>query len=227
MTRIISIAVSPETYLRNPLQTELGRNIIKHGIDLLSEKGFQCFNFKHLACEMKSTEASVYRYFENKQMLLVYLTSWYWEYMDYLIMLNSRNIEDPKKRLKIAIRTIVNVASQEHPVDYIDLKKLHRIVVEQSTKVTHSKKLMNCNKSSLFSNFENLNNNLSEMITSCDPEFKYPSAMATNLLKMATDHTYYAEHICSVTEITNCRNTKYEQIEEMLVYFINRLLNLS
>jgi len=224
MARSITISVSSDTYLRNPLDTELGRNIISHGIDLMSETGFQCFNFKQLASSMKSTEASVYRYFENKHMLLVYLTSWYWEYLDYLIMLNTRNVDDSKKRLRIAIKTIVDGANDDKQVDYINIKRLHKIIVEQSSKVTHSKKLLNCNKPNLFVNFEHLNDNLSKMILSCDPEFKYPSALATNLLKMAIDHTYYAEHLCTVTEITNCMDTKKNQLEEMLLYFVNKLL---
>ena len=224
MSRSLTISVSSATYLRNPLETDLGRNIISHGIDLMSETGFQCFNFKQLASSMKSTEASVYRYFENKHMLLVYLTSWYWEYLDYLIMINTRNVDDPKMRLKIAIKTIVEGANDDTNVDYINVKKLHKIVVEQSSKVTHSKKLLSCNKPDLFANFEHLNNNLSQMILSCDKDFKYPSTMATNMIKMAIDHTYYAEHLCSVTEITNCMYTKKSQLEEMLVYFVERLL---
>ncbi|MBT8231279.1 MAG: TetR/AcrR family transcriptional regulator [Saprospiraceae bacterium] len=227
MARAISITVCPDTYHRNPLDTELGRNIIRHSIDLLSEKGFQCFNFKMLASSMKSTEASVYRYFENKQMLLVYLTSWYWEYLDYLIMIHTTNIEDPKKRLRIAIKTIVDGASHESQLDYINLKKLHKIIVEQSSKVIKSKKIENCKKQNLFSNFENLNDNLAKMIISCDSNFKYPSTLATNMLKMAIDHTYYAEHLCSVTEITNCMVTKKTQLEEMLVYFVERLLRIE
>jgi len=224
MARSIAISVSSDTYLRNPMETELGRNIISHGIDIMSETGFQCFNFKQLASSMKSTEASVYRYFENKHMLLVYLTSWYWEYLDYLIMLNTRNIDDAKKRLHIAIKTIVDGSHDDNQVDNINMKHLHKIIVEQSSKVTHSKKVLNCNKPNLFANFENLNDNLSKMILSCDPEFKYPSALATNLLKMAIDHTYYAEHLCTVTEITNCMVTKKNQIEDMLLYFVKKLL---
>lgn len=225
MARSITISVSSETYLRNPMETELGRNIISHGIDLMSETGFQCFNFKQLAASMKSTEASVYRYFENKHMLLVYLTSWYWEYLDYLIMINTRNVDNSKKRLRIAIKTIVDGANDDTQVEYINIKRLHKIIVEQSSKVTHSKKVLNCNKTNLFANFEQLNDNLSKMILSCDSEFKYPSALATNLLKMAIDHTYYAEHLCTVTEITNCMATKKNQLEDMLLYFVGRLLN--
>ena len=222
----ISISVNPNTYLRNPVETELGRNIIKHGIELMSETGFQCFNFKHLAQKMQSTEASVYRYFENKHMLLVYLTSWYWEYLDFQIMLNTRNIDDPIRKLKLAVKTIVNGMSDSDSIDYVDLKLLHKLIVEQSPKVIHTKKVNECEEAGLFSNYKRLNQNISSILLECDPDFKYPAALSTNILKMAINHTYYAEHICSLTEITNCMETKKDQIENMIYYFLERLLRI-
>lgn len=223
----LSITVNPNTYLRNPEETELGRKIIKHGIELMSETGYQCFNFKNLAQEMKSTEASVYRYFENKYMLLMYLTSWYWEYLDLQIMLNTRNIDDPVRKLMITVNTIVNGTETDFIQDYVNVTQLHKIVVEQSTKVTHSKKVEACEKAGMFSNYKNLNSNISEIILECDPEFKYPTALATNIIKLAMDHKYYAEHICSLTEITQCQHTKQQQIEQMIFYFLERLLHIK
>lgn len=224
----MSISVSPNTYLRNPEDTELGRKIIKHGIELMSETGYQCFNFKNLAQYMKSTEASVYRYFENKFMLLMYLTSWYWEYLDLQIMLNTRNVDDASRKLKLAVRTIVSGSDNNGFIhDYVDISKLHNIVVEQATKVTHTRKVGECDKAGLFANYKTLISNISDIILECDPEFKYPSALASNILRMAMDHKYYAENICSLTEITKCRETKFAQIEEMISYFLGRLLFAS
>ena len=47
------------------------------------EIGFESFTFKKLAAKIESTEASVYRYFENKHKLLIYLVSWYWNWVEY------------------------------------------------------------------------------------------------------------------------------------------------
>ena len=68
-------------YLRDPKETTLGQSILKHSIILIDELGFEHFTFKKLAAKINSTEASIYRYFENKHLLLVYLSNWYWEYM--------------------------------------------------------------------------------------------------------------------------------------------------
>jgi len=69
----ITIAINDSIYLRDPLKTSLGKRIIKNSILLIDDIGFEEFNFKKLAVFMNSTEASVYRYFENKYKLLTYL----------------------------------------------------------------------------------------------------------------------------------------------------------
>ncbi|MEM8909339.1 MAG: TetR family transcriptional regulator, partial [Bacteroidota bacterium] len=65
----IKISLNERLYLRDPQETALGQKIIKHSILLIDEIGFEAFNFKKLAQQMDSTEASVYRYFENKHHL--------------------------------------------------------------------------------------------------------------------------------------------------------------
>ena len=104
----IRISLNEGIYLKDPQDSPLGRNIIKHSILLIDDVGFEAFNFKKLAQQMGSTEASVYRYFENKHALLIYLVSWYWEWVAYLIKINTVNIDDPKKKLEIIINSFVS-----------------------------------------------------------------------------------------------------------------------
>jgi AcrR family transcriptional regulator len=207
------------------METTLGKKMIKHSIDILSETGYHCFNFRNLAKDMQSTEASVYRYFENKHMLLVYLCSWYWDYLNYLIEIDTRNVTDPELRLRNAIKTIVNGPSAPNPSDFIDQSKLHAIIVEHFFKAMFNKTTTVEEKENLFANYRNLNANLTAIVKECNPEFKYPCAMASTIIKMSIDHSYYADQICSLTEITNCINTKKDQIEEMINYFVQKLLS--
>ena len=55
-----SVAIPSGLYLRDPLQTELGRNIIGHSVVLIDELGFEAFTFKKLAMRMGSNETSLY-----------------------------------------------------------------------------------------------------------------------------------------------------------------------
>jgi AcrR family transcriptional regulator len=72
-------------FLKDPETTDLGKRIIENSIKLIDELGFDSFNFKKLASSIDSTEASIYRYFENKNKLLFYLISWYWSWVKYNI----------------------------------------------------------------------------------------------------------------------------------------------
>ncbi|NQY67845.1 MAG: TetR/AcrR family transcriptional regulator, partial [Flavobacteriales bacterium] len=79
----IAIRVNNSIYLKDPESSDLGKNILGGGIDMIDEIGFEDFTFKKLAKEIGSTEASVYRYFESKHKLLLYIISWYWSWMEY------------------------------------------------------------------------------------------------------------------------------------------------
>ena len=88
------ISLNEGLYLKDPQASELGRKIINHSILMIDELGFEQFTFKKLASEIKSTEATIYRYFKNKHILLIYLVSWYWEWVSFLIKKNTQNTSD-------------------------------------------------------------------------------------------------------------------------------------
>ena len=119
---------------------------MEHSIGLIDEIGFEAFTFKKLAKHISSTEASVYRYFENKHKLLIYLVSWYWNWLEYQLMFAVNNVSDPEERLKRALK----VVSQPHLLGtnfvHIDKDALHRIVVAESPKAYLSKEVDEDNK---------------------------------------------------------------------------------
>ena len=85
----LQIKMNEALYLRNPENSELGKGILKFSIQMINEIGFEAFTFKKLAKEIASTEAGIYRYFENKHRLLVYLTAWYWSWLEYQILFQT------------------------------------------------------------------------------------------------------------------------------------------
>ena len=50
----VQIKMNPSLYLRDPEQSELGKNIIKFSIELIHKFGFESFTFKKLALKMQS-----------------------------------------------------------------------------------------------------------------------------------------------------------------------------
>ena len=74
----LQIKMNEKLFLRDPEQSELGKKIILHSIQLIHLNGFEAYTFKKLAESIGTTEAGIYRYFENKHRLLIYLSVWYW-----------------------------------------------------------------------------------------------------------------------------------------------------
>ena len=220
----IKISLNNGLYLKEPQDSKLGRNIIKHSILMIDKFGFESFTFKKLAEEINSTEASIYRYFENKHLLLLFLVNWYWEWVSYLIGINTINVEDPKKKLKIIIHSFV-YASKENPrVTYVNESKLHRIVISEGNKTYHTKEVDNENSKGFFKSYKDLAESVSNVISEINPVFKYPFSLATNLFEMSNNHIFFAKHLPRLTDISVEKNEVFE-VESMLNYFANKLLS--
>jgi AcrR family transcriptional regulator len=83
----ISITINEKLYVKNPETSTLGKKIIENSILLIDEIGFENFTFKKIGRSNRSNESSIYRYFESKHKLLLYLSSWYWGWMEYKLVL--------------------------------------------------------------------------------------------------------------------------------------------
>ena len=221
----ITVTLNERLYLKNPQETTLGKSLIKESILLIDEIGFEAFNFKKLAKAMGSTEASVYRYFENKHNLLIYLVSWYWEWVSYLIDINIRNIEDPKRQLKIIIGTLVYASKDNPSIDYVNESVLHRLIIAEGTKAYHTKEVDKENVEGFFANYKKLCEKVAVVIAAINPKFPYPHTLASNLFEMANNHIYFAQHLPRLTDVV-VKDDNFDEVEEMLRYFAFTLLKV-
>ncbi|MGZ5077483.1 MAG: hypothetical protein ACXV9R_12760, partial [Methylobacter sp.] len=57
----LHIKMNEKLFLRDPEQSELGKKIILHSIQLIHLNGFETFTFKKLAEAIGTTEAGIYR----------------------------------------------------------------------------------------------------------------------------------------------------------------------
>lgn len=220
----VQIKVNANLYLRDPQETKLGKKIIQEGITLIDKIGIERFTFKKLAIAMHSTEASIYRYFENKHALLVYLVSWYWEWVRFRIDFNSMNVTDPKKKLKITIKTIIDTIRLATPAEYIDRDLLHNIVVKEGIKAYHINQVDKENEMGFFTPYKALNQKIASIISEVNPDFPYPNTLASNLLEMSNNQMYFAQHLPKVTDL-NMENGNTEELETMLAFFVFKLID--
>ena len=209
--------------LRDPLRTELGRSIISNSIDLMDEIGFEAFTFKKLAQRIGSNETSLYRYFENKHLLLLFLVVWYWNWVSYLIDYNTKNTEDPARRLDIIIDNFVDATKENPSVDFVNEQKLHRIIIAESSKAYHTKSVDKENKEGFYLSYKSLIQKVANVILEICPNFPYPHSFASSLFEMANNHIYFAEHLPSLTDV-QVQDGGYDQVVELLKFYKTRVL---
>lgn len=225
MSFAVSFELNDKMFLKDPRETEVGRRIIQNSIELIEELGFEKFTFRKLAKRIHTTEASVYRYFENKHVLLIYLVSWYWEWVNYLIEIGIMNVSDACTKLKIVIDNIVDASMENPAVSYVNERLLHNIVISEGSKAYHTKNVDSENKDGLFLSYKNLTLKVAEIICEINPAFPYPRSLASNLFEMANNQIYFAHHLPRLTDIKD-RDAQHSEIKQLLEFYLFKLLNL-
>jgi AcrR family transcriptional regulator len=223
MIQGIKFNLNENLYLKDPQETAFGQKLLKNSIELLNEIGFETFTFKKLAERMQSVEASVYRYFTNKHFLLVYLNCWYWEWVNFLLDINLRNLDEPKKKLKTAIHTIVSASFESPLTDYINENLLHRIMINEGSKSYHIHSVDEENKMGVFMSYKILVQKVADIILEVNPKFPYSRSLASNLFEMASNQSYFTEHLPRLTDIKNNKKSDQE-LEKMMNYFVFKII---
>jgi AcrR family transcriptional regulator len=196
----IEIRVNPGIYIKDPNSSKLGKKIIQGSIELIDEIGFEAFTFRKLATSISSTEASVYRYFESKHKLLVYLTAWYWSWLEYRLVFAVANVENPVIRLERAILTVTRRVEEDGTFAHINEIKLHKIVIAESSKAYLTKAVDEDNKNGAFSSYKRLVERISSMILEIKPDYKYPHMLVSTVIEGMHHQRYFAEHLPSLTD---------------------------
>ncbi len=198
---VLKLLMNKNLFLRDPQETSLGRKIVRESILLIDKLGMEQFTFKKLAVQIGSTEASVYRYFENKHRLLVYLISWYWNWLEYKIDFSTQNITDPIEKLKVAIDLVASQKFNDKSFPDINEVALSRIVMAESDKIYHTKQVDEENNHGLFKGFKSLCSLISSFVKEANPGFQYPHALISTMLEASHQQVFFAKHLPSLTEL--------------------------
>jgi hypothetical protein len=192
--------------------------MVKKAIDLIYELGFEHFTFKKLAIEIGSTEATIYRYFENKHRLLLYILNWYWCYMEFLVTIKLENIRDKKEQLQLIVHLLTHeLAESTNQFDY-NKKFLNQIVIAESSKVYLVKEVAEINKDKVFKPYKDLCAKIAGIISSYQPHYKYPRSLSTTLIETSHHQQYFSRHLPKLTDVTRSKNPEFTNnfIEDFL-----------
>ncbi len=201
LLKSLKIQVNEGLYIKDPETSDLGRRIVKESILMIDQIGFEHFTFKKLGTEIGSNESSIYRYFENKHKLLLYLTSWHWGWLEYQLVFGTNNMNNVEDKLKKAIEIITRPTKFDATYSHIDEVKLNNIVVNEYSKSYLTKEVDMENKEGYFAIYKRLVNRLKEMILEVNPAFEFPSSLASTVLEGSLHQRFLKNHFPS---LTNC-----------------------
>jgi len=197
----IKIQVNPKTYVKDPETSDLGKKIIQNSILLIDEIGFEEFTFKKLGEKIGSNESSIYRYFENKHKLLVYLSSWYWAWIEYRLVFSTNNIDNKIEKLKKAIAIVTESIEDYSKTEHINEAVLNKIIIEEFTKTFHSKQVDEENKEGFFMIYKQVNYRIEKMILDVNPDYPFAKSLVSSIIEGSLHQHFLKNHLKT---ITNC-----------------------
>lgn len=190
----IQISVFPELYLKDPYSSALGVKILTNGLDLMLGVGYEEFTFKKLALKIDTTEATIYRYFENKHLFLFYLTSWHWNWLEYQLNLYVTNIQDPDEKLRQFIR-LFSRTYQDTEMNSIPLRKLQQLIVQEYPKTYLNRNIDFENKNGFFGNYKSIVEKISNIILEINPKFIFAHSLASTCIETIWLQRYFSAHL--------------------------------
>lgn len=214
----LQIRMNPALFLRDPESSGLGKNILKHSVQLIHKAGFEAFTFKKLAEDIGTTEAGVYRYFENKHKLLVYLTAWYWGWLEFQISFHTNNIDNSTIKLKKVIALLATAVENDEETSHINESLLHQIIIAEGSKAYLTKQVGADNKQQFFKPYKDLCAVISAIISECSPRYKYPKSLASTIIEMAHFQNFFMNNLPSLTDFGETKE------EAEIIAFLNDLV---
>jgi AcrR family transcriptional regulator len=194
------IQINDKIYVKDPETSDLGRKILEQSIILIDEIGFDNFTFKKLGEKIGSNESSIYRYFENKHKLLVYLSSWYWSWMEYKLVFATANITDPKEKLKKAITIVTEKVSDDSSTVYINESILNKIIIAEFTKTLHTKEIDIENKEGFFLIYKRVISRIIAFVNEVNPEYQFAKSLISSIVEGSLHQYFLKEHLKSITD---------------------------
>ena len=217
----IKLNMPEKSYVKDPQETRLGMAILTSSIDLIDSIGFENITFKKLALEVGTTEASIYRYFENKYQLLLYLYAWYWAFMNYRITTETFHLHSSNEKLDYAINMLISREESNVPISMINQHKLYSIIENEGIKSLLTKNIDTVNQTGAFSNYKEIVSQLSTWIKDISPSFPYPNMLVTTIIEGAHMQHYFAEHLPRLTNTEDNEDTVKQFYQLLLTTMLN------
>lgn len=222
MSWALSFKANEKLYLRDPQDSDLGRRILRTGMELMHALGLEDFTMKKLALALQTNESSLYRYFESKNRLLQYYFEWYWRWLDSQVYILTQNVESPRKRLDIVIE-VITAQRKAAPIEeyWVQNNLLRNLIVKDGDKAYLTSRVDEDNQHQLFRPYKELCGKIAAMLSELEPTYPFPRSLASTMLEMAHHQFFFMEHLPSLTDFGQTKEE--EKIAQFLKDLVGRL----
>ena len=211
----LTFVVSDKTCIKNPVESELGRRILLESIHLLDEIGLEQFTFRKLAIKIGSAEASIYRYFENKHKLLLYLVNWYWGWLENRILLETVSQTSNFQKLETAIELLASPIVQDNNIEYINEEKLYRIIISEAPKAYLVKEVDEENLEGVFLGYKGLCSIIASFILAINPNYKHANSLASTIVETCHSQIFFSQHL---PRLTNLKEDDHSSLKDFVFH---------
>lgn len=211
----LRVDINSSLYLKDPESSPLGLKIVKSSIDLIDLYGIEEFNFRKLALEIGSTESSIYRYFENKHRLLLYVSSLYWGIMEFQLVVQTNNMPEGLQRLLKAVETLFSTPQTKCTSFEVEGQKLRHILNSEFVKAYHHKLVDEENEAGYFIIYKRLVSRLADMIAGVNSNYMYSNSLASLIIEGSLNQYFLSEHFKNLTDC-HSKDNLYLFYEDLL-----------
>ena len=132
--------------------------------------------------------------------MLIYITAWYWGWLQYRVNFNTNNIKDPVVKLKKIILLLATTVVDDDKTIHINEDLLHQIIIAEGSKAYLTKHVSEDNKEQLFKPYKDLCAVIANIILECNPKYKYPRSLASTIIEMAHFQNFFMNNLPSLTD---------------------------
>jgi AcrR family transcriptional regulator len=201
MLQNISFNIDTRISLKDPRESDMGKKLLLESINLIDQIGLEQFTFKKLAIAMSSTEATIYRYFENKHKLLTYLVNWYWSWLQNKILFTTYMLNSASEKLESTIDILASPIEQDTNYDYIDEQKLYRIIIAEGAKVYLVKDVDTVNNCGAYLIYKALCSLISDQILAINMNYRHSHTLASTIIETCHSQIFFSQHLPRLTDV--------------------------
>ena len=132
--------------------------------------------------------------------MLIYITAWYWSWLEYRVTVHTNNIKDPFAKLKKVIKLLASTVEDDIKTSYVNEGILHQIIIAEGSKAYLTKHVSEDNKDQLFKPYKDLCAKIGDIILDCNPKYKYPKSLASTIIEIAHFQNFFMNNLPSLTD---------------------------